>query len=189
MQMLRVLVLALGLGGCGRYAAPIPPESLAPVAVSALSVLAEEKALQIKWESPQTNLRGEELGSLDGYRVYRAKLNSDQDFVIEQPEFALIGSITDTHLVELEKKKDLLIASGKPSRRASVDPSLTRFNFTDADLIFGQRYLYKVVPLNQGGIEGSRFALTQVLWQGTQSKIQTLAQSELRDSLSIEEEQ
>lgn len=188
MQMLRLLVLALGLSCCGRYAAPLPPESLTPVAVAALSIQAEEKALKLSWEAPQVDLRGDPLTSLDGYRVYRANINEQVDLVLE-PEFALLGSIADVHIRELQKKKAELIASGKPSRRAKVDSALTKFSYSDADLILGQRYLYKIVPVNQGGVEGSRFALTQVLWQGTQSKIQVLAQSELRDSLSIEEDQ
>jgi multidrug efflux pump subunit AcrA (membrane-fusion protein) len=177
-----VLLVSLLVSACGRYASPVPPEAMAPGAVVDLQVKAQNDGLELSWKSPRNDVRGQELKSLDGYRVYKALVAEGQEAKADQLQFSLLRTLSDTSVSTLENKKKELRAAGKPSRKASIDAALMQFALKDSELQSGSRYLYKVVPVNQGGLEGERYSLVQVVWSGAQSRIFMVPQSNL-DSL------
>lgn len=172
-----ILVCALVFSsGCGRYGPPVAPEALAPQAVPDLQVQGTTDGVTFSWRSSETDQRGKELLSLDGYRIYRAQKPQSIDKKsaeekAEEPEFTLVGTLEDTHLSALQKARAEARAAGKPSRRIRPDENLMKFSFVDTEVSPGVTYLYKVVPVNQGDVESDAYQLVQVLWKGESSQI------------------
>ena len=123
-----------------------------------------------------------ELRSIDGYRIERKTVEKPSDVVDSEVEFELIAEIPDSHLVELAKLKEQARSEGKITRKVSVDPKLSSFSFLDKTVTPGQRYVYQVVPTNNGGVKGARGKLLQVLFRGETSEIRTFDTDVIGDS-------
>ncbi len=160
------------LSACGKFGPPIPPESLSPRPVAALGVSADAQGVKLTWNASPADQRGEELKTMDGYYVYRSVLDplaSPQ--ARGQVSYELLGTIEDKHITELKRLREEALAAGKPTRRVKVDPTLESFEFVDKNVENGKLYMYKVVPFNQGGVEGQFNQFAKVLFKAENSEI------------------
>lgn len=179
--------LAAQLAGCGRYGPPLPPEALSPKGIKELKTSADGSGLTMSWESPDTDRRAQELKSLDGYSVYRKEIKEKSDVVDPDVTYELVGSVVDTSVTERERLRDEAKAAGKLSHRVHVDKALTQFQFSDRGLTPGHTYVYKIIPTNQGGVEGEVKQLVKILFRGETSEISLLDNKQLEDELVLED--
>jgi len=72
-QVAFVLLLILGavIGGCGKKALPVAPESSVPEGVTDLRAWVKEEGAFISWTFPSRNKDGTRLNDLQGFRVLR----------------------------------------------------------------------------------------------------------------------
>ncbi len=171
MQMrlsLAIGVLLMCSAGCGKYGPPVSPETRAPKAVPELTATPLADHVSFSWKSAEVDRRGDELKVMDGYRVYQKELGpgAPADW---QKGFSLLGTVQDTHVAVLQRLREEARAKGALTRRVSVDAKLKQFTFATPPLKVGQVYLFKVVPFNQGGVEGDARQLVRVAFQGPQS--------------------
>lgn len=165
--------------GCGKYGKPLPPEVLAPAAVQSLEIRTEIEGVTFRWRSPDNDVRGEKLKSIDEYRVYRREIASGDALLKIGATYTLLTTIPDTHLSEKKRLQDEARAAGKIGRKISVDESLSQFEFSDRSLRPGTTYLYRITPVNQGGTEGGGMMLVKVLFRGDTSLVEEVDASEL----------
>ena len=174
-----LMVLCTLATGCGKYGPPRAPEALAPAAVQTLEVTADVNSVAFKWKASETNASGEELKSMDEYRVYRKELSKASDLLNEDVPYVLLSSIQDTHVDKLKELREESLKANKPTRKVRVDDALLQFEFTDRDVRPGQLYAYRIVPVNQGGVEGVVSKIAKVLYRGDTSEIALIDESEL----------
>lgn len=157
---------------CGRYAKPFTPEALAPRDVVTLQARATADAIVFNWKAPDSDARGKELKSMDGYNIYRKLIVKPMDITSDdEQEFELLNSVPDTHVLELKRLRDEAKAKGLPSHRVKVDDALMHFEYVDKNLSPGQSYLYKIVPVNQDGVNGVIKNMVRVVYRGQDSQI------------------
>ncbi|MDC0358178.1 hypothetical protein OAO01_05120 [Oligoflexia bacterium] len=178
-----VLTMTVFFSACGRLGPPLPPEAFSPQAVQYLETFPELHAVRFAWESPGGDLRGQELESMDGYRIYRRELLKEADLVEDEDEFEIITSVEDKHVKVREELRDAAKLAGKPARNISAEPALKIFEYTDSDVQPGKTYLYKIVPFNQDDVEGQVLQLVRVLFRGESSEIAILEQDAFEDVL------
>lgn len=178
-----VLFLAAAVCACGRMGMPLPPEDLSPQAVQDLTVVPGLEGVEFQWRAPQRDQRGRPLTEIDGYQIYRKSIARRSDILDPAVEFALVASIPDTHLEVLDELREQAKREGRISRKESVPEEITRFRFTDRALKPGQSYVYKIVPINQGGAEGEVLSLIKVDFRGETSEISLLEQPAERQDL------
>lgn len=176
--VLLTLLLSISLSGllvgCGKYAPPLPPESFAPARVQQLQVVGAVDGVSFAWSAPSSDSRGKDLKSIEGYELQRKPLTREADLLDSTIEFEVVSSVKDTHLEELNTRRDEARAKGLPTRRLSPDPALTQFSLVDRSVSPGARYAYRLVPINQGGVEGDPGPLIIVTFQGERSEIKAL---------------
>jgi len=171
--MLKVFVTCacIFITACGRYGPPLPPEVLAPKAVSGLHVQGEEAGIKFAWTAPRVDQRGKELKSLDGYRLYRKVLVRPSDATNKDVKFLLLATIEDHHVDLREEKRREARAQGKPVRRIQAPTNATKFEYSDRAVVRGITYLYKLVPFNQEDVESVTPSITTVSFDGANSQI------------------
>lgn len=168
---------------CGRFGPPVPPEQVAPSQVGTLKVSGSADGLAFHWEAPKSDQRGKDLKQIDGYRIYRKPIEKAADISNADIPFEIVTTVADTHLVALQKAQEEARKAGRPAHRAKIDSSLTTFDYVDKGLKPGMSYLYKVIPFNQGGVEGDSYQLVKVLWRGESTEVSSVDKS----SLDVEE--
>jgi hypothetical protein len=167
-----VFVAVCCLVGCGRYGPPLAPEALAPQAVSDLQTTALVDGVHFAWTASNHDVRGKDLKTMDGYRIYRKEIVKKSDIVDPDVEYTLLATIEDKHVEDLKKKQEDAKKEGKISRRVKADPKLTKFEYLDSTLEKEHTYLYKFLPINQGGVEGGMpKKLVKVLYRADQSEV------------------
>ena len=174
------------LNSCGKYLPPLPPEYLAPSAVKNLQVTADVQNIVFNWESPDTNQKGEDLKSIEGYRIYRKELVKQSDLINDEIQYQLITTINDTHLEVLDKLKKEALEANLPTRKIKVGDELKKFTYIETNLTPGKIYAYQITPINQDGTEGEVNKIVKVLFRGTSSEINLLDQVKL-DTDEVEE--
>lgn len=165
------LVCIAALAACGRYGPPHPPEDLAPKAVTDVQVTPSAASVVISWKSPDKDVRGKELKSLEGYTLFRV---SERDRDTEAPfEQSLkeAGSVEDANLEALKEARKEARERGEISRRVKTPDEKRKFTWEDKDVKEGETYLYRVVPINQGGEKGTPSSIIKVLFKGEQSDV------------------
>jgi predicted small lipoprotein YifL len=177
-------LIVLTLIGCGRFGPPLPPERLAPRAVSDLEVTADDHALNFSWGAPHLDERGKELKSIDGYFVYRKIIRQQSDISDPAVPYQLISTVPDTHIITREKLRAEARAQGKPGRRIEAPAAQREFKYSDTDVKQDESYLYKIVPFNEGDVEGIVDQQTLVLFTGTTSKVTPVTPSVAGTDLS-----
>lgn len=169
-----LFILVLVLSGCGKYGPPLAPEALAPRTVENLTASASLGQVQIEWQAPREDRRGEELKSIEGYEIYRIELLADQPlppYLALEELYEKIAFIPDSHIEERERLRREARAKNQPVRRVNVAPELLEFSFVDKELEGGRRYIYQIRPVNQGGVEGDFFDTVQVFYRGDMSEV------------------
>lgn len=187
-QSLNILVLSFCVSAilsCGRYGKPLAPELFSPEAVQDLRAEASLEGFKILWTAPDSDVRGEELKSLDGFIISRKELKSK-----EETDFEKVGTVQDTYIKSLQKLKKEARAAGKPTRKIKIDEKLKMLEFFDKDLTPGSIYLYKIVPFNQGDVKGAVKQNIRLIFRGDNSEIEIFDQSadEADDLDSVMEE-
>jgi hypothetical protein len=174
-QILRgAIACVLGAGiivGCGRYLPPIPPEDLAPSAVMDLVVTPKDKAVEFAWISSDTDVRGKELKSSEGFSIERKELVNRGDETDPTIEFEQIGYLKDEHVALRESLRTEARAAGKVGRNVKAPKESIAFKFVDSTPVQGKTYLYQIVPLNQDGVEGQVAELVKMVFQGSISTV------------------
>ena len=170
-----VMFGSLFLIGCGREAAPFPPEVVSPKAVDTIQTKATDKQLTINWLAPTTNLRGKKLTELRGYRIYKTALAEGSKIEeLENSDFSLFTTISDNTMQRLEKKKAEAKANGKAATRVSLDDSERLISFTDRNVAAGKTYVYRIAPYNHTWVDGAVPQIVKVVFKGTNSEVAVL---------------
>ena len=159
------LTAAMGTG-CGKYAAPEPPERLSPAAVEVGEVIATGSGVTIQWLAPTEDQRGKRLKDLLGYIVYRKELETAADTLDPLKPFEEIKRVDDSSLARLKKKTEAAVQSGKPARRVSLASEERRVSITDETVTPGRTYLYKIAPFSSEGVDGGVESLIRVVFTG-----------------------
>lgn len=170
-KWISVMVFAFACVGCGRYLPPIAPEIMAPDGVDKLVITPSEQGVKFAWVAPERDRRGKELSNFSGYRIRRKELLERGDETNEKIPFEEVGFIPDTHIEVREKLRAEARAQGKIGRRVQAPKELTEFSFTDTSPVRNKTYLYKVVPENQGSVEGAVNELIKITYKGTGSDV------------------
>lgn len=171
-------VVAVLVSACGRYGQPLPPESFSPAPVQSLEVVPAADGITLKWEAPNDDRRGKELKSLDGYRVYRTELSTEKtkkkapgEDEPEATDDEPYGEVADGHIAVRDQLRRDARAQGKIGRRVDVPAESKKFEFKDTALIEGKSYAYRIVPVNQGGVEGALKKAIRVRYLGAESEV------------------
>ena len=168
-----ILLLASATFACGLYKPPIAPELLAPKAVMDLTFAVEGEGVRFNWQSPDRDVQGEDLKTIEGYRLLRKGPADDYDSLI-QKEFSVLKFVEDKHL-ELQKKlRDEAIEKGVLTRNAKVPEEEKKFTYHDKDLEQDKFYSYQIIPVNQGGVAGEPSDLMQMRYLGEESRFLTI---------------
>lgn len=181
MRIVRFLLGAILLSGCGRYLAPVAPEMLAPRAVENLVVIPSERGVSFSWTSPEQDRRGKELRDIEGYSIERKEIAQRGDETNPSVRFKNLGFVSDMHIVKREELRKEARDAGKIGRNIKAPAELTKFSFTDATPRAGVTYIYQIVPENNGGVEGQVGQVVKVAFQGTQSAVLISTSKELED--------
>ena len=169
--LLLVVLISCSVSACGRMLPPFAPEDLAPKRVEQLEVVALDSGIQFSWLAPEMDTRGEPLRSLDGYIIERKLIEEPSDVVDETLSYDEVGAVRDSFFRALEVEQKQMKAEGKPTRKARVDDTIRRHTFLDDSLELDNRYLYRVIPINQGGEKGEVSAFVDVEFKGVSSEI------------------
>lgn len=157
--------------GCGRYKAPLPPDMFAPRAVDALQVRGTASGVVLSWTAPDEDRRGRELKSIEGYSIQRKTIALQGDETDPKIQFDVLGFVPDKHVAVREKLRAEARAAGKVGRTIESPEEYTTFSFVDSTAKFSATYLYKVVPQNQGRIDGVAGQIARVTFKGEGSDV------------------
>ncbi len=179
MRLFSVLKLFLFLvfaSGCGRYLPPIPPESLAPSSIEYLSAIGDAEGITFSWKASPSDMQGKKLKQIDGYRILRAAVTESKLITLEpdEIEFTEVEFIPDLHLVELRELQDQAEATGQIVRKVKVNEIKKQFSYRDVGVKPGGVYLYKIIPINQGSVEGLSAHIYRVVFQGVATTVELI---------------
>ncbi|WKZ56776.1 MAG: hypothetical protein QY326_08580 [Bdellovibrionota bacterium] len=174
-------------GGCGKYGPPLAPEVFSPQAVGELQSSLEGKTLVLRWRAPSDDLRSRALRSLDSYRIYRKSVERDSQVLDEEVEFEVVAEVPDRSFAELESRQKEARELGLPGHRVRLTEEFIIHEFRDDTLEEGTRYYYRVVPVNQGDVEGAAPQLVRVIVEGARSETSVIAYSELGPNVEVED--
>lgn len=131
-----ILILAAALGGCGKKALPVAPESSAPEAVADLRAWVKEEGVYLSWTFPSRNRDGTRLDDLQGFRILRQARPLDPASCPDCPlRFETAGDI------DLQFPKESRIEGG-------------RVWWQDSSLKPGNEYTYLVTGYNRRRTDG-----------------------------------
>lgn len=159
---------------CGRYSAAVAPEYAAPKKITNLQAGATEDGLVLAWMAPEKDRRGKRLKDREGYRVYRREGQDPLKPREKKDDWILISEIEDNSL----KNALAQLKPGQSSRNVKIPEEQLKFSITDKDIQSGKAYLYKVVPINQGGVKGAESDFIRIVFSGSQSDIVTIENTE-----------
>lgn len=177
------IALTLCLTGCGKYGRPEPPEAFAPAAVQSLEVSADTSGVNFKWKSPERDVKGRELRTMDGYRIYRKELQEKGDLLNEDVEYEILSTTPDIHVAELKRLREEAREAGQITRKVKVDEALKKFEVSDKTVSPGRMYAYRVIPFNQGDTEGRAGKIVRVLYRGDSSEIVMINESNFEEEI------
>lgn len=167
----------LPFGACGRIGDPLPPEAFAPQAIEDVLVKADTTGVYFEFVGVKDDVRGQELKTMDGFQLERKVIERDSDIVDESVEYEEITFAEDLHVKEVEKLRAEARLAGKPSRTIKVDSDKLKFSLADNTVQAGRQYVYRIVPLNQDGVEGGVKKFVRVRFNGLNSEIQIMDSS------------
>lgn len=134
LRHLLLFLLLLALAGCGKKGALVPPEALAPAAVSDLAVRQRGQAFQVSWTAPGKEEGGVPLArGLAGFLLLRRTvLPPDQDCEECAAAYAELRHVDLEYLQDVRKIGSLLLLE---------DPFIQD----------GETYQYQVIALQHDG--------------------------------------
>jgi predicted small lipoprotein YifL len=135
-KIIFALVIITLLAGCGKKGVLIPPESLLPAPVNDLRVIQKGESFQLSWAPPSREAGGRSLHELTGFRVFKREvLPPDEDCEACANAYTLLKSVFLDYLQGVRRYDDHLLLS-------------------DADVIVGKTYQYKLVSFIKDGTAG-----------------------------------
>lgn len=180
-------LLMLAFVACGRVGYPFTPEELGAAAVGNLVVTPRDNAVEFAWEAPRDDVRGEPLKSLDEYQVLRKTIVNQADYLDPEVEFELLAALPDKSWAGRKQLEEEALEKGLPRRRVKVPAELTQYSFVDDKVQTGQRYVYQVVPVNQGGVLGQAEYFIDLTFNGPTTKVSMT--NALNEELALPEEE
>jgi hypothetical protein len=129
--------------------------------------------------------RGKELKAAEGFSIERKELVHRGDETNPEVKFKRIGFLPDKHVEVRDKLRAEARAAGKIGRTVKSPEELMKFSFVDSTPVKGKTYMYQIVPLNQGGVEGQVAELVKVVFQGAQSPVVKTLSKELADAAAL----
>jgi hypothetical protein len=135
-KILFALLITILFAGCGRKGVLIPPEALLPAPVNDLRVMQKGESFQLSWAPPSREAGGQSLHELAGFRVFKREvLPPDEDCEACANAYTLLKSVFLDYLQGVRRYDDHLLLS-------------------DADVIAGKTYQYKLVSFIKDGTAG-----------------------------------
>lgn len=178
---LALVVGAVLIVGCGKYAAPFAPEQVSPSAIRNLQVTPSLDGVKFAWEAPETNQRSKELKNIEGYRIERKIITKESDVVDPRLDFSELAVIPDAHIEKRDQLREQARSEGKVGRKVRLPAADLHFEFSDTSVIPGGDYVYRIVPLNNGGTEGEVTQIIRVVFRGQNTSVQAIQSAELDD--------
>ncbi|MFV0436727.1 MAG: fibronectin type III domain-containing protein [Desulfopila sp.] len=74
---LALLGASLLASGCGYKNSPVPPQSVVPRAIEDLRYTVQGDSVQLSWTYPDKNVRGQDIGEVSEFSLYRAEVPLD----------------------------------------------------------------------------------------------------------------
>ena len=140
-RFLGCVLLVVGLLGCGRRGAPVPPRPAAPAAVGALRAELVGSAILLSWNRPTRNEDGSPLTNLLDFRVFRAVGPTVTRGASGRPTFTLLATVR----------------ADQPENAVVQD---SQYAFRDdggsAGFTPGLRYSYRLQAVNRRGVAGAQ---------------------------------
>ncbi len=134
--LLGILILILAVSGCGKKGRPIPKDARVPRAVKNLQAKKLPGEIQLSWEEPRKDLRGDKLKGLAGYDVLRKVVKPGSNECVDCPEgFSVVAVLDRDHPINFRAEDHTII-------------------WVDHDIKRGGIYVYRVVPFNADGYKG-----------------------------------
>ena len=128
-------VAVAGAAGCGRRGVPVAPERRLPAAASALTATVEGPAVILTWANPDRRVDGSALRDLEAIRVFR---RAEEPGTAVKPAMLSRGRVAGYEQIA--------------SIRGDASAAAVGTRFTDqADLSYGQRYVYVVTAVDGRG--------------------------------------
>lgn len=171
LSLVSIFFTLLILAGCGRYVPAVPPEMLAPEPVRNFAALAADDGILFSFQSSEKDARGKPLQSLEGYKLYRKLLTEEDMSLFKREGYELITLIEDNHLPVLQEMQDQARKEGRPTRRVVTPTELVSFSYKDSGLNPGATYAYRLIGVNQNGVEAEVERLVRVIFNGAQSEV------------------
>jgi hypothetical protein len=174
LNSLFILLLVLSstqFTACGRAGYPFSPEKLSSESVKNLQVGVTENAVTFTWRAPTYDQRGMELVSLDSYHIMRKPISKNSDIIDETISYEKIAEIQDRSNARLKEKQKEARTIGLPSNRVKPEEEYMIYNYSDNSIENGKRYVYQILPINQGNIEGEVDTYVDVTFKGLESSI------------------
>ncbi len=132
-----LVMLAIAMAGCGKKMRPIPKDATVPRAVKALKLEKVGNVIRLTWEEPSKDLKGRKLKDLAGYKVLRKIIKPGSNDCIDCPSgFVEVAVLDRDHPVNFKIEDDMV-------------------EWKDKDLSKKGIYVYRVVPFNKDGYDGS----------------------------------
>jgi hypothetical protein len=132
-----ILMLLLVTMGCGKKTRPIPRDARAPRAVRNLQIKKLAGAIQLRWEEPKKDLRGDKLKGLAGYHVLRKFIKPGSGQCLECPAgFTDVADLDRDHPVSFKEAGRTIL-------------------WTDHDVKTPGIYVYRIVPFSVTGYDGA----------------------------------
>lgn len=146
-RILCIVCITLLLAGCGKKGALIPPEALAPAAVSDLKLAQKGEFFQLSWSRPAKEEGGGPLRDLAGFQILKREVLPPAEDCEECPTaYRLLKGVDLEYLQDVRRFGDLFILN-------------------DSDVSLGKSYQYKTVAVKKDGTpsrESNRARRTKV---------------------------
>lgn len=177
-------LMVIVVSGCGRYAAPVPPEVSSPKAVESVTVESLDGRVNFTWLAPVESREGKELERLDGYRILRKELESPSEPIIDEQDFDEIAQLPDLSIQKLVDQKEAARRGGKPFLRLKLADYERTVKFSDNSVKQGKIYMYKIVPYNHWAVEGEVKEFVRVVFRGPGSDVTILSRDDALSDLN-----
>ncbi len=170
-----IIALAVVVAGCGRFKVPLPPEMFAPKAVETLVVTPSSQGVGFTWIASDEDMQGKELKYPGGFSIQRTTIVERGDETNPDVLFEKIGYVEDKHVKVREDLRKAARAEGKIGRTIEAPSELVEFAFVDKSATQGSTYIYQIVPVIKGNVEGGIGEVIRVVFKGAQSDVVRLS--------------
>ena len=106
-RILYIVLTTLLLSGCGKKGPLMPPEALAPAAISDLRVAQKGELFQLSWSRPAREAGGGALRDLAGFQLFRREVLTQAEDCEACPDaYRLLKAVDPEYLQEVRRVGD-----------------------------------------------------------------------------------